>query len=337
MHLIVNKNEVPYVNSIHFFLDLFRYTKTPLVLNLANYISDLLYRYECIIVPNFGGFVVNEKSAKIDGTTQTIYPPYKQITFNAHLKNNDGLLANYIASIDKISYECALNYIQFEVESWMDKLKDQDLSLTGLGIFNLVNGKLQFEPQKKKNYLTSSFGLSGVMAKELVESDETKPIEEKVIPPVIPIVEKKTTSYLKYAAILIIGLSVIGFGASIYQKTRTDKWVVEIQKQQELVEQKIESATFIITKPLPVLNIELEKQNLNFHVIAGAFRFGENADRKVKQLIDEGYESRILGVNRWDLTVVSYGSYATREEALKELYFIKENVAKDSWLLIQEF
>ena len=68
-----------------------------------------------------------------------------------------------------------------------------------------------------------------------------------------------------------------------------------------------------------------------------AFRFSENADRKLNQLIQEGYEARILGVNKWNLTVVSYGSYATRKEALENLYQIKSDVAKDSWLLIQEF
>ena len=113
--------------------------------------------------------------------------------------------------------------------------------------------------------------------------------------------------------------------------------MAEAEKQQKRVEQKIENATFVITKPLPALNIELESKKKNFHVIAGAFRFPENADRKVNQLLNEGYEARILGVNRWNLTVVSYGSFSTRDEALKELDSIQKYVAKDSWLLIQEF
>ena len=57
----------------------------------------------------------------------------------------------------------------------------------------------------------------------------------------------------------------------------------------------------------------------------------------MSQLLEQGYEARILGVNRWNLTVVSYGSYKTRDEALRELDSIQKNVANDSWLLIQEF
>ena len=65
---------------------------------IANYISDLLYRYDCVIVPDFGGFVANRIGAQVNNFTHTFSPPTKQITFNGLLKHNDGLLANYIAS-----------------------------------------------------------------------------------------------------------------------------------------------------------------------------------------------------------------------------------------------
>lgn len=306
-------------------------------MNLADYISDLLYRYECVIVPKFGGFVTNSKSARIDAANHTLYPPYKQITFNSHLKNNDGLLANYIASMDNISYDCAINYIQFEIDAWNEKLKSQELNLTNLGTFNLIDNKLHFEPQQNINYLTSSFGLSKVVRREIEREEVKIPPVQVTEPKIIPLAEKKTPNYLKYAAIFVIGLSAIGFGGKYYQDRLAKKQVVEARKQQELVEEKIENATFVITKPLPALNLEVESKKRNFHVIAGAFRFSENANRKVNQLLKEGYDARVLGVNKWNLTVVSFGSYSTREEALENLYQIKNNVAKDSWLLIQEF
>lgn len=306
-------------------------------MNLANYICDLLYRYECVIVPKFGGFVTNNKSARIDASKHTIFPPYKQITFNAHLKNNDGLLANYIASVDNISYECALNYIQFEIDAWKEKLKSQDLSLYGLGTFNFSGDQLLFEPQQTVNYLTSSFGLSSIASSEIERESIVKAATEAPIPKVIPIVEKKAPNYLKYAAIFVIGLSAIGFAGKYYQGRVNEKEMVEAQKRQDLMEEKIENATFIISKPLPTLNLEVESSKKNFHVIAGAFRFPENADRKLNQLLQEGYNARILGVNKWNLTVVSYGSFSSRNEALETLSQIKKNVAKDSWLLIQNF
>jgi hypothetical protein len=306
-------------------------------LNLANYISDLLYRYECVIVPKFGGFVTNNKSARIDASNNTLYPPYRQLTFNNHLKNNDGLLANYIASVDNISYECAVNYIQFEIDAWNEKLKFQELNLNNLGSFNLHDNQLHFEPQQTINYLTSSFGLSNVLRSEIQRETVKAPSVKSVEPKIIPLVEKKTPNYLKYAAIFVIGLSAIGFGGKYYQNHLAEKQVVEARKQQNLLEKRIENATFIITKPLPALNLKIESQKKDYHVIAGAFRFPENADRKLNQLLEQGYKARILGINKWNLTVVSYGSFSTKEEARENLSEIKNNVAKDSWLLIQEF
>jgi cell division protein FtsN len=308
---------------------------------LANYISDLLYRYECVIVPNFGGFIVNNKSATIDSINHILSPPYKQITYNSHLKNNDGLLANYIASVDKISYECALNYIRFEIEEWKEKLKNADIYLEGIGSFSLIHGKLHFEPQKAINYLTSSYGLSNVISKKIKREETAKQKDVKLTekaPVVLAVESKKAPNYLKYAAIFILGLSLIGFGGKWYSDYQNDQMLVKAKEQQEIIENKIENATFVITKPLPTLNLDLIVDKKNFHVIAGAFRFPQNAVRKVSQLKFAGYDdARILGVNRWNLSVVTFGSYSTRQEAVQDLIDIRVNVEKDVWLLIQEF
>ena len=308
-------------------------------MKLANYISDLLYRYECVIVPEFGGFVTNNKSAKIDFVKNTLLPPYKQITFNGHLINNDGLLANYIASIDKISYECAMNFIKFEIEEWRKKLKVQELVLDMIGSFTFVNNKLLFEPQNKVNYLTTSFGLSSVVGHEIKRETYIKQVvklEEKA-PLIITPERRNAPNYLKYAAIFVLGISLIGFGGKFYKDYQNKQMVVEAKKQQEVLEQKIENATFVITKPLPALDLNVTRQKNNFHVIAGAFRIPGNAERKVNQLKTDGYDARILGVNKWNLNVVSFGSFSTREEAYESLLKYKNDVDQDAWLLIQEF
>lgn len=308
-------------------------------MTLANYIGELLYRYECVIVPNFGGFITNNKSATIDSLNRVLSPPYKQITYNSHLKSNDGLLANYIASIDNIPYESALNYIRFEIESWQEKLKSTNLDLEGIGSFSLINNKLHFEPQKSVNYLTSSYGLSNVIFKKIKRKElikESVKLEDKA-PIVLHEKTKKSPNYLKYAAIFVLGLSLIGFGGKLYRDYQNKQLMVKANEEQGILENKIENATFVITKLLPTLNLDLIAEHKKFHLIAGAFRFPENAVRKVNQLKAEGYDARILGINKWNLSVVSFESYSTREEAVKDLMNIQINVEKDAWLLIQEF
>lgn len=307
-------------------------------MKLANYITDLLYRYECVIVPSFGGFVTNNRPARVDTFSNTFYPPFKQISFNNQLNSNDGLLANYIATSDNIAYESALNYIKFEVEEWNKKLKLQDLELEGLGNISLENDKLLFEPGDKVNYLTSSFGLTNFVSPEIkreVYKEQVISLEERA-PFLFTEERKKSPNYLKYAAIFVIGLSSLALAGKFYQDYRSTQAARVIQAEQNVMQQKIEKATFEISKPLPAVQLEITAEQKNFHVIAGAFRVPENAERIVVRLKEEGYDARILGVNKWGLSVVSFNSYQTKEESEAGLEEIQQTKEKDAWILFQE-
>merc|ERR1712032_473718 len=130
---------------------------------LTNYINELLYRYDCVIVPNFGGFVTNKIGAKVNQLTHTFYPPSKQISFNSNLKHNDGLLANHIAASENISFEKATTAISLSVKDWNNDLQSKSVYLNNLGSFSLNTEKqIVFEPLTEVNYLTASFGLSNI-------------------------------------------------------------------------------------------------------------------------------------------------------------------------------
>ena len=70
--------------------------------SIEKYISDLLYDNDCVIIMNFGGFVCNQTSAKLDEATGILSPPNKTILFNSQLKENDGLLINHISKTLRI-------------------------------------------------------------------------------------------------------------------------------------------------------------------------------------------------------------------------------------------
>ena len=46
-------------------------------MQLSPYIKDLLYRYECVIIPGFGAFLANYTSASIQVDSSTFYPQGK--------------------------------------------------------------------------------------------------------------------------------------------------------------------------------------------------------------------------------------------------------------------
>lgn len=311
-------------------------------MNLANYISDLLYRYECVIVPNFGGFITNETSAKVNHFTHTFYPPKKQITFNSHLKNNDGLLANYIASVEKIPFTDAVEKIEIETKKWNQLLQNESVEILKIGSLSLnKEKKIIFEPSSSVNYLTSSFGLNSFSSsaiKRLEYAEKVRHLE--VLEPEIIASEnerRKTPLFLKYAATAAILFAVGSFGWNEYNKNQYQNQLLAEQKQQDDVEQKIQQATFVINNPLPTITLNVAKEVENYHIIAGAFREPQNADKKVSQLIKKGYDAQILGINKWNLTQVSYGSFTDKHEALNYLRTIKRTVASEAWLLVKEF
>ena len=73
----------------------------------VEYIEELLYLYDCVIVPGFGGFVGVYAGAAIDEKQGRILPPRKTVVFNRHLQQNDGLLIEWIARKETIPYEKA--------------------------------------------------------------------------------------------------------------------------------------------------------------------------------------------------------------------------------------
>jgi hypothetical protein len=299
---------------------------------LANYINDLLYRYDCVIVPDFGGFVTNRKGASINEDTHTFYPPSKQITFNSHLKISDGLLANYIASSENISFEKASTAISLSVIKWQNEIQKQPLEIGNVGVLTLnEQRKIIFEPNHSVNYLSESYGLQNVTSSTIKR-------KETPVKPLIPVVEKEhkngIPSFVKYAATAAILLTLGFVGNNTYQQNKQEK---AFTTKEKALEKKIQAATFVISNPLPMVELNIAKKiEKPFHIVAGAFQFPENAKKKVSQLKKQGYNARILGLNKWCLTEVVFNSFANKNDAINNLYKIQKTVSKDAWLLIKK-
>ncbi len=317
-------------------------------MQLENYISDLLYRYECVIVPEFGAFITQHVSAKIHETTHAFCPPKKIISFNEQIKHNDGLLANYIADIEKVPFAVASKKIQKRVNSLKSFLTEgETLSFDNIGDLMFNNeGKITFEPSYNLNYLTDAFGLSQVFSPLITREEpvliretlkeEVKVIEEKT-PITITPEKRKARPYLKYAAVALIALTLGGLGMSgYYVNTIETHNKIAQQEANSQLESKIQKATFVISNPLPTLTLNIEKQTGNYHVVAGAYRIEENSTKKVNQLLNKGYSARKIGVNKFGLHQVVYSSYESRSEALKALWSIKSNDNRDAWLLVKK-
>lgn len=176
---------------------------------IISLISELLYKHDCVIVPDFGGFVARNYSSAFSKGNNILYPASKHILFNKNLIHNDGLL------ISALMEEQSLDYVQAErlVADFKDYLKTilsakRRFDLPNIGLFFIdTEGTLRFEAKADVNFLLDSFGFEPIVVNEL--ELELAPVitkqqfEDRKIVVETPV--KRKRSYVKIAA-LAVGL-----------------------------------------------------------------------------------------------------------------------------------
>lgn len=315
-------------------------------MGLEHYISELLYRYNCVVVPGFGAFLTQARSAVIHEGTHTLYPPTKTVSFNQQLVSNDGLLVSYAAEAQKTTFEDMLKQVEEEVVDWKLRLqKGERLKLADIGeVWSGTEGKVQFQPSGKTNYLTASYGMSSFVATPVVRealNEEVAALEEKT--PFLFTHEKRETvaarPYLKYAAVALLALSTGFAGFQFYKADQNNQQLVREEAHQQ-VSKRIQEATFFDTDPLelPTITLKTTKKAITdkagqktHHVIAGAFRYKTNAEKKIEQLKKLGFNPSYIGTNPFGLHMVAYDSFIDAQRALNALHKIKRS-QKDAWL-----
>ena len=289
-------------------------------MKISYHIFHLLQEHDCVIVPNFGAFVARNISAKISHDGSRIYPPNKEITFNKSLIKSDGLLINEISSNENISYEMANDKLNNWVVKSHKKISKQGyIEIKNIGSISLENEKYIFTPSQNSIFLKSSYGLNSVDSTEIKRSTNSI-----------------SSSYLKYAAILIVFLSLAGiFTKSYFDSVNKFNEASYAQANLE-IEKKIQKATFNINSALPTVKLPIKKQYGDFHIIAGSFMLEENSLKMIADLKSKGFiEARKVGVNKFGLLQVAYNSYDTVEEARVVLAEIRLSQDINAWLLIK--
>ena len=95
------------------------------MIQLGRHIEILLLDNDCVIVPDFGGFVAHHVSARYDEDDHSWLPPMRTLGFNAQLRINDSLLAQSYVNAYDISYPEALRRIEDEVEELKQLLANE--------------------------------------------------------------------------------------------------------------------------------------------------------------------------------------------------------------------
>ncbi len=331
------------------------------------HINDLLFEHDCVIVPEFGGFVANYASAKIHPVQHTFIPPSKNIVFNKNLKINDGLLANHIVIAENTNYVEAIKYISNFVEYTNEQLKKgAKVKIDEVGtLFLDVERNVNFQPSST-NYLLQSFGLPAFQSPAIKRDNISKRIEKEfkdrvAVAPAKKKVNGKRIVTLAIATPLVFALLWIPLKTDLLKninysslnpfaskeiknepvKEKPKQIVVApIIKKDTAVAIANQDSTTTNEQPTvapvkadstAVIKTTAVNLDLRFHIVAGCFAIENNAVKFVASLQQQNIDAAILGKNDKQLFVVSVGNYATYKETNKEIANIRKQLP-NVWL-----
>jgi cell division septation protein DedD len=137
--------------------------------NLARHIDLLLRTNDCVILPGFGGFIAHTVPAYYASEEHLYYPPTRNISFNASITMNDGLLAQSYMKSYQVDYARATYMIDVAIEELREMLDEVgSVTLPRIGLIKQdIYQTIQFIPETAGISSPKHFGLSSFFMQEL--------------------------------------------------------------------------------------------------------------------------------------------------------------------------
>lgn len=125
------------------------------------HIADLLFEHDCLIVPEFGAFVLSRVPATIDKKRGLMLPPRKEVVFNKHLKHNDGVLVGHVAASCNVSIDEANVMVSNYVDGLHKSIRTTGAAVVeGVGTFRAIGADFAFIADGSANFLNDSYGFA---------------------------------------------------------------------------------------------------------------------------------------------------------------------------------
>lgn len=155
------------------------------MIELAQHIETLLINNDCVIIPEFGGFVAHHSKAKWIEEENLFLPPTRTIGFNPQLKLNDGLLVQSYMKAYDTDFSDASKRVEKAVKELIDTLhKESKIEIHGVGEISLtVHNTYEFYPNEDGVLTPELYGLSSFGIQTLANLRTAAVETEKVIIP----------------------------------------------------------------------------------------------------------------------------------------------------------
>jgi cell division septation protein DedD len=342
-------------------------------MDIRDCIAELLSLHDCVIIPGFGGFIGNYSPARIDMVHHTFQPPAKNLLFNINLKQNDGLLANEVASSFGISYPDACRMIDgFSDECRLTLKRGKPFIIPMVGqLFSGKEGIIYFEQDKNANLLADAFGLTPFISPPIIRDSSSLGHDWKKSNDGIERSVKGfiTPRILRWAALIALPVGIAAvIGVTQYNRLSVNfannagilNSVFSRFSAASLFEKKdapvLTTKAFPKAKPVkpePLIAVTSEDQpeitpaapassadnqmvirhDDRFAVIVGAFRVHENAEKLIAALQQKGIPASVFDQSKTGLYRVTIGTSSDRAAAKQLLMSAKSADFSGAWLL----
>jgi hypothetical protein len=315
---------------------------------LEKYISDLLRKHDCVVVPGFGGFVLNAKKAHFESTgSNELLPPGKHVSFNRSLFNNDGLLYHYVAQVTGQSFDGAESFVTTQSNYWkLQLLNKKPITLEGIGSLSAdVEGRWVFTPGNIV-FSKAGYGLESLKLTPLEVAPSIRiqpPVKKELDPARIKgrrVWLRRTVGSLAVACLLLTGGYF--FGPQLGEMSQLATFNLFEKPIENKKAEAVRSAPKTFAEPIrqPAIENELvaapEAETTltaqKFYVIGGSFSKEKNAIRFQSELKQKGFEAEILH-NGNGFFRVAYGNNPDSLVASADLHRIQSEENKAAWIL----
>jgi len=338
------------------------------MLRIITHIERLLLVHDCVIVPGFGGFVLQAVSAVYDEKEHLFNPQRKEIVFNVTLQHNDGLLSESYMQMYDVNYRKAQLMLEEDVADMKVVLQeDKKLSLGVLGSFSLgMEGQVIFHPGESDAFSVGSYGLVSFnfpqLQPVLVEREEVALLTRKrkkdilYIPVNRKLLRVAAASAAAVALFLLVSTPVkdvnqAAYTASFVPTEMVVKSAPEIKPAEEIAseetiapeinEVKTERKVAAVAPSREVKRQKITpepaiaKPNLKmYHIVIASFPTEDQADKYIAG-VDRQECKHVSKVVRDGKYRIYADKFDNREQAESYMATLRMNEKyKDAWLFI---
>lgn len=317
---------------------------------LISHIEFLLHDHNCVIIPGFGGFVVNTIPPCKDGIA-AFHAPTCELVFNRDLSHNDGLLGQSYMKNGNMTFELAMQKVEQDVQLLKRQLREQRrVDMGKLGSFDMHDDK-RFVYTPGVFVRPALFGLTQAALKPLIQ-----------IQPIVPV--RKSENRHKWnrrvgisaAAVAVIAVLMIILPVSdttirlqSAQMISETEWfrpktvqsgspvailADEAPIETDRVEESFTGSDEIVPPMVDIAEQSVVDNSPRYYVVMGVFRGIKSAEKTTQLLLDEGFHQTgwLKRSDRIDVYAASFTDKNAAEVYLKEVHK-KFPTHSDAWIL----